>query len=182
MQPPLRGVRAPGHLAGGPDRGAGAHGRALPRQASLLLRRHRRPRQPVPLVPRSARPLLGDPHSLSLPVGHASSAHPWRPASAALRRQCLPPRLRRARAASSVKSVQLCAATHPVDPGDRERDLEYALPIVVGTNVWIAASVVIGPGVTIGDNSTIGAGSVVLNDVPANVAMAGNPSRIVRHL
>ena len=78
--------------------------------------------------------------------------------------------------------VQLCAATHPVDPGDRERDLEYALPIVVGTNVWIAASVVIGPGVTIGDNSTIGAGSVVLNDVPANVVVAGNPSRIVRHL
>ena len=50
--------------------------------------------------------------------------------------------------------VQLCAAAHPVDPGDRERDLEYALPIVVGTNVWIAA----------------------------NVVVAGNPSRIVRHL
>ena len=78
--------------------------------------------------------------------------------------------------------VQLCTATHPVDPGERERGLEYALPIVVGTNVWIAASVVIGPGVTIGENSILGAGSVVLDDVPANVVVAGNPCRVVRHL
>ena len=78
--------------------------------------------------------------------------------------------------------VQLSTATHPVDPGERERGLEYALPITVGTNVWIAASVVIGPGVTIGDNSTLGAGSVVLDEVPANVVVAGNPSRVVRHL
>jgi maltose O-acetyltransferase len=78
--------------------------------------------------------------------------------------------------------VQLCTATHPVGPADRERGLEYALPIVVGTNVWIAANVVIGPGVTIGDNSIIGAGSIVLNDVPANVVVAGNPARIVRRL
>ena len=44
------------------------------------------------------------------------------------------------------------------------------------------ASVVVGPGVTVGDNSTIGAGSVVLHDVPANVVVAGNPCRIVRHV
>jgi acetyltransferase-like isoleucine patch superfamily enzyme len=56
------------------------------------------------------------------------------------------------------------------------------VPIVVDTNVWIAANVVIGPGVTIGDNSTIGAGSVVLNDVAANVIVAGNPARIVHQL
>jgi len=78
--------------------------------------------------------------------------------------------------------VRLCTATHPVEPGDRKQGLEYALPIVVGTNVWIAASVFIGPGVTIGENSSIGAGSVVLNDVPANVVVVGNPSRIVRRL
>jgi maltose O-acetyltransferase len=78
--------------------------------------------------------------------------------------------------------VQLCAATHSVGPVERERGLEYALPVVIGANVWIAASVVVGPGATIGDNSVIGAGSVVLNDVPANVVAAGNPARIVRHL
>jgi maltose O-acetyltransferase len=78
--------------------------------------------------------------------------------------------------------VRLCTATHPVDPGERRRGLEYALPVAVGANVWIAASVVVGPGVTIGDNSILGAGSVVLDDVPANVVVAGNPSRVVRHL
>jgi maltose O-acetyltransferase len=78
--------------------------------------------------------------------------------------------------------VQLCAATHPADPAERARGVEYALPIGVGANVWIAASVVVGPGVTIGDNSTVGAGSVVLEDVPANVVVAGNPARVVRRL
>jgi maltose O-acetyltransferase len=78
--------------------------------------------------------------------------------------------------------VQLCAATHPIDPDDRKRGLECALPIVIGTNVWIAASVVVGPGVTIGDDSTIGAGSVVLTDVPPRVVVAGNPARVVRRL
>jgi maltose O-acetyltransferase len=78
--------------------------------------------------------------------------------------------------------VQLCTATHPLEPDERRQGLEYALPIVIGTNVWIAAGVVVGPGVTIGDNSTLGAGSVVLEDVPANVLVAGNPARIVRRL
>lgn len=78
--------------------------------------------------------------------------------------------------------VQLCTATHPVDPRERERGLEYALPIVVGANVWLAASVVVGPGVTIGDDTTVGAGSVVLDDVPAHVVVAGNPARVVRRL
>jgi len=78
--------------------------------------------------------------------------------------------------------VQLCAATHPLDPGERERGLEYALPIAVGANVWLAARVVVGPGVTIGDGSVVGAGSVVLRDVPANVVATGHPLRIVRRL
>lgn len=78
--------------------------------------------------------------------------------------------------------VYLCAATHPVDPDEREQGLEYALPIVIGSNVWIAAGVVVGPGVTIGDGCTIGAGSLVLTDVPGKVVAAGNPARIIRHL
>ena len=77
--------------------------------------------------------------------------------------------------------VQLCAASHPVDPGERRRGVEYALPITIGANVWIAAGVVIGPGVTIGDDTVVGAGSVVLDDIPAGVVAAGNPARIVRH-
>jgi len=78
--------------------------------------------------------------------------------------------------------VRLCAATHPVDPVPREAAHEYALPIVVGRNVWVGAGVVIGPGVTIGENSVVGAGSVVTRDVPADVVAAGSPCRVLRHL
>ncbi len=79
-------------------------------------------------------------------------------------------------------AVQLCAATHPVDPTEREAGLECAAPIVLGRNVWLGAGVVVGPGVTIGDGSVIGAGSVVLRDVPAGVLAAGVPCRVLREL
>ena len=78
--------------------------------------------------------------------------------------------------------VQLCAATHPVDPRERETGREYAFPISIGRNVWIGAGAIIGPGVTVGDDSVIGAGSVVLGDVPAGVVAAGSPARVVREL
>jgi maltose O-acetyltransferase len=78
--------------------------------------------------------------------------------------------------------VMLCAAAHSTDPAQRARGLEYAQPIVLGSNVWVGAGVVIGPGVTIGDNSVIGAGSIVMRDVAANVVVAGNPCRVLRHL
>lgn len=35
-------------------------------------------------------------------------------------------------------------------------------------------------GITIGNGSVIGAGSVVTNDVPSNVIVAGNPARVLR--
>lgn len=78
--------------------------------------------------------------------------------------------------------VQLCAATHPLDPAERETGLEYALPIAVGRNVWIGAGAIVGAGVTIGDNTVIGAGSVVLQDVPADALAVGSPCRVIRPL
>lgn len=55
-------------------------------------------------------------------------------------------------------------------------------PIRLGKNVWIGDSALVCKGVTIGDNSIVGAWSVVTRDVPANVVVAGNPAKIVRHL
>jgi len=49
-------------------------------------------------------------------------------------------------------------------------------------NVWLGTGVTILPGVTVGENTIIGAGSVVTQDLPANVIAAGNPARIVRKL
>ena len=79
-------------------------------------------------------------------------------------------------------NVQLSAATHPVDPRERETGLELARPIRIGRNVWIGAGVIVGPGVTIGDDTVIGAGSVVVKDVPERVVAVGNPCRVIREL
>lgn len=61
-------------------------------------------------------------------------------------------------------------------------DIEYAKPIVIGNNVWIASNSVVCGGVTIGDNSVIGAGSVVTRDIPADVIAVGNPCKVLREI
>ena len=61
-------------------------------------------------------------------------------------------------------------------------DDEYAKPISIGDNCWIAANVVITGGVTIGGGCVIGAGSVVTKDIPANSLAAGNPCKVIREI
>jgi maltose O-acetyltransferase len=79
-------------------------------------------------------------------------------------------------------SVQIYAATHPLQAAQRAAGPELAYPVTIGRNVWIGGGAIIGPGITIGDNTTIGAGSVVVNDIPADVFAAGNPCRVIRQL
>jgi acetyltransferase-like isoleucine patch superfamily enzyme len=50
-------------------------------------------------------------------------------------------------------------------------------PIHIADNVWIGTSAVIFPGVSIGENSVVAYGAVVMNDVPADSVVAGNPAR-----
>ena len=78
---------------------------------------------------------------------------------------------------------------HPLLPSERNMrrrengqlyDLEYAKPIVIEDDCWIAANVVVCGGVTIGRGSVIGAGSVVTRDIPAGSLAAGNPCRVIR--
>ncbi len=61
-------------------------------------------------------------------------------------------------------------------------DQEYAKPITIESNCWIASNVVICGGVTIGQGSVIGAGSVVTRDIPANSLAVGNPCKVIRKL
>lgn len=76
--------------------------------------------------------------------------------------------------------VCVFTATHPIDAGIRNTELEYAKPVTIGSSVWIGGNTVINPGVTIGDNVVIGSGSVVTKDIPSGVIAAGNPCRVLR--
>ncbi len=55
-------------------------------------------------------------------------------------------------------------------------------PVVLEENVWIGDRSTVCKGVTIGKNSIIGAGSVVVNNIPANTIAAGCPAKIVKEL
>jgi maltose O-acetyltransferase len=61
-------------------------------------------------------------------------------------------------------------------------DYEYAKPITIKSNCWIASNVTICGGVTIGEGCVIGAGSVVTRDIPDNSLAVGNPCRVVREI
>ena len=80
---------------------------------------------------------------------------------------------------------------HPLLPLERNQkphadgsmyDDEYAAPITIGDDCWIASNVVICGGVTIGSGCVIGAGSIVTKDIPAGMLAAGNPCRVIRKI
>lgn len=78
--------------------------------------------------------------------------------------------------------VSIYTAGHPIDARVRNTDVEYALPVRVGSNVWIGGNVVINPGVSIGNNVVIGSGSVVVRDIPDDSVAVGNPCRVIREI
>lgn len=69
-----------------------------------------------------------------------------------------------------------------VDSDGVFKALEYAKPIEVGDNCWLASNVTVCGGVKIGEGTVIGAGSVVTRDIPSGVLAAGNPCRVIRKL
>lgn len=79
-------------------------------------------------------------------------------------------------------NVNIYSASHPVDAVVRRESLIYALPVTIGSDVWIGGNVTINPGVTIGDDVIIGSGSVVTKDIPSHTIAAGNPCKVLREL
>ena len=88
-------------------------------------------------------------------------------------------------------NVTLATPMHPLLPEERNvrlredgsaYDLEYAKPITIESDCWLAANVVVCGGVTVGRGSVIGAGSVVTRDIPPHSLAAGNPCRVIREL
>ena len=56
------------------------------------------------------------------------------------------------------------------------------VPPIIGNDVKIGEGVTIHPGVKIGDNAVIGAGCLLLDNIPSNSLVMGNPARIIRKL
>jgi putative colanic acid biosynthesis acetyltransferase WcaF len=79
--------------------------------------------------------------------------------------------------ATVSQGTYLCSASHDFE--DPTMPLIYH-PITIGPQAWVAANCFVGPGVTIGEGAVVGACSVVVQDVPAWVVVAGNPARVIR--
>ena len=88
-------------------------------------------------------------------------------------------------------NVSLLTPVHPlrwqdrnpyVKPDGTPTDREYAKPITIGSNCWLAGNVTVCGGVTIGEGSVIGAGSVVTRDIPPHSLAAGVPCRVIREI
>ena len=56
-----------------------------------------------------------------------------------------------------------------------------AKPVVVEDGVLVGANAVLIEGVHVGANAVVAAGAIVLQDVPENAVVAGNPARIVKY-
>ena len=88
-------------------------------------------------------------------------------------------------------NVSIMTPIHPLRWQDRiirikedggQTDDEYAKPITIGDNCWLASNVTVCGGVTIGEGCVIGAGSVVTRDIPPNSFAAGNPCKVIRKI
>lgn len=86
-------------------------------------------------------------------------------------------------------NVTLATPMHPFLPEERNvrkredgsyYNLEYAKPITIEDDCWLASNVIVCGGVTIG--SVIGAGSVVTRSIPPYSLAAGNPCRVIREI
>jgi maltose O-acetyltransferase len=79
-------------------------------------------------------------------------------------------------------SVQIYAATHPLNVAGRRTNLELGNPVKIGDDVWVGGGAIICPGVRIGTGSVIGSGSVVTKNIPEGVVAVGNPCRVLREV
>jgi acetyltransferase-like isoleucine patch superfamily enzyme len=57
----------------------------------------------------------------------------------------------------------------------------YVKPVIIEDFVWIASGVHVSPGVRIGEGAIIGMGSVVMQDVPPQAIVMGNPAKVMMY-
>ena len=75
-------------------------------------------------------------------------------------------------------NVVLTNAKYPLSPGVKDN---LKGPIVK-KGAKIGANSTVLPGIVIGANALIGAGSVVVQDVPDNAVVVGNPARVIKQI
>lgn len=69
------------------------------------------------------------------------------------------------------------------DSGDLQTEEDWkVIQTVVKRGASIGSNVTLMCGITVGSYSIVGAGSVVINDVPDNVIVAGNPARVIKKI
>ncbi len=73
-------------------------------------------------------------------------------------------------------NVVITNARYPRSPHVKE-ELKGA---TVKRRAKIGANATLLPGIVVGENALVGAGAVVLEDVPANAVVVGNPARVVK--
>ena len=78
--------------------------------------------------------------------------------------------------------VSFLTGTHVKSNKLRRAGRGIAKSIIVGDGVWIGANTIILPGVKIESGVIVAAGSVVKNNVPQNVLVAGCPAKIKKNL
>lgn len=63
---------------------------------------------------------------------------------------------------------------------NRTRPFRCSSAVHLKRNSWIGMRAMIGKGITVGENSIVAAGSVVVDDVPDNTIVGGNPAKIIK--
>ena len=71
---------------------------------------------------------------------------------------------------------------HDMHPDRRMTGVPKTAKVVIGENVFVGNNVKILKGVEIGKNSIIANGSVVTRSIPENMAVCGNPAKVVQRL
>ena len=53
--------------------------------------------------------------------------------------------------------------------------------VTVKEYAFIGTGAIVNPGITIGSNTIVASGAVVIEDIPSNIVVAGNPAKIIRN-
>lgn len=91
----------------------------------------------------------------------------------------------RARIGDNTIINTLSSVDHDCVLGDHSQvtaGVTFGGTVTVGTNCFFGIKSAVIPNITIGDNVSVMAGSLVVQDVPSNVVVGGNPARVMRTL